>query len=87
MFFWNRREVLTTLSMDEQTDVCRILREAGIKYIVKVVGQDTANWLGPNRRGRFGSLGMNQQTIRQYSIYVHKKDEEEAIARVSKRIK
>ena len=83
MFFWNRREVLTTLSMDEQTDVCRILREAGIKYIVK----DTANWLGPNRRGRFGSLGMNQQTIRQYSIYVHKKDEEEAIARVSKRIK
>ena len=81
---WNRREVLSTVSMEEQTRVVRLLHDAGIAYGVRVVNTEASNLFGANRRGRLGSFGMDPSAVRQYSIYVHKKDAEEAAARIQR---
>ena len=34
---WNRRELVTVLTMQEQSDILSALRDAGLDYAVKVI--------------------------------------------------
>ena len=74
---FNRRELVTTMSMDRQAQVRNILASNGIDYTVKTVNLQSASALG-SRRGVMGSFGVNQDYSYEYKIYVHKNDFEKA---------
>ena len=71
---FNRRELLTTCSMEEQTRVRDILSQNGIDYRIKTVNSTARSTFGASGRSRTGSLGVNMDCAYQYYIYVHKKD-------------
>ena len=76
---FNRRELLTTFSMDEQNRVRDILAQNGIDYRVKTVCPTArATAFGGSDRARTGSFGVDSQSAWQYYIYVHKKDYDRA---------
>ncbi len=68
---FNRKELLITMDMEVQAEVRATLAQNGIEYMVK-----TKNMEGS--RGRTGSFGINQAYVREYKIYVHKKDYDKA---------
>ena len=70
---FNRKEVFTTMDMNQQVDIRNILVANGIKYIVKVSN------LQRGSRARTGSFGIKQNYAYIYKIYVHKKDHERAL--------
>ena len=70
----NRRELLTTCSMEEQARVRDILAQNHIDYRIKTVNPSARSTVGVSGRGRTGSFGVNMDHAYQYSIYVHKKD-------------
>ena len=72
---FNRKELLTTFSMDEQARVRDLLGQNGIDYRVKTVcptARSTAFSAGS--RSRVGSLGVDSASAYQYYIYVRKQD-------------
>ena len=71
---FNRRELITTFSMDAQTRVRDILSQNGIDYRVKTNSHPS----GMYTRGRTGSYGQNPEFACQYTIYVHRNDYEKA---------
>ena len=72
---FNRRELLTTCSMEEQTRVRDILAQNGIDYRIKTVNPSARSpFVGSSGRSRTGSLGVNMDCAYQHYIYVHKKD-------------
>lgn len=71
---FNRRELLTTFSMEEQNRVRDILARNHIDYRIKTVNPGARATFGASGRARTGSFGMNMDCAYQYSIYVHKKD-------------
>ncbi len=68
---WNRREVYLGNSLREFSDIRQALASGGIKYALRVVD----NY---RDRGRTGSLGLNQELMVTYYLYVHKQDYERA---------
>ena len=68
---WNRREVYMGNSLKEFSNIRQALASAGIKYQHRVVD----NY---RDRGRTGSLGLNQELMVTYYLYVHKQDYERA---------
>ena len=58
MFFWNRKELLTTFNSAQSGAVCEALKDAGIAYDV------TASANG----------NYSENTHYQYRIFVHRKD-------------
>ena len=75
---FNRKELLITLDMKRQADVCDMLSANGIDYTVKVTNRQNQAVLGSSR-ARVGSFGMNQDIAYEYKIYVHKKDYDHAL--------
>jgi len=71
---FNRRELLTTCSMEEQNRVRDILAQNGIDYRVKTVNPTARSTFGASGRSRTGSFGVNMDCAYQYYIYVHKDD-------------
>ena len=71
---FNRRELLTTCSMEEQSRVRDILAQNGIDYRIKTVNPTARAAFGASGRSRTGSFGVNLDCAYQYYIYVHKKD-------------
>jgi hypothetical protein len=72
---FNRKELLTTFSMDEQNRVRDVLAQNGIDYRVKSVCPTArATAFGDSGRARTGSFGIDSQSAYQYYIYVHKHD-------------
>ena len=71
---FNRRELLTTFSMEEQNRVRDILAKNHIDYRVKTENPSARSTFGSSGRGRTGSFGIDMNCAYQYSIYVHKKD-------------
>ena len=41
---WNRRELVTVLTMQEQSDILSALRDAGLDYAVKVIDRSSVPW-------------------------------------------
>ena len=74
----NRKELLTTWSMEEQTRVRNVLAQNNIDYRVKVVNPAARSTAFGNSRSRTGSFGVNTDCAYQYYIYVHKHDYDRA---------
>ena len=47
---WNRRELVTVLTMQEQSDILSALRDAGLDYAVKVIDRSSPSVLNVNKR-------------------------------------
>jgi len=77
---FNRRELITTFSMDAQAKVRDILSQNGIHYRIKTGSHSS----GTYARGRTGSYGQNPAYACQYTIYVHKSDYEKALHLIDK---
>lgn len=71
---FNRRELLTTFSMEEQSRVRDILSQNHIEYRIKTVNPSARAAFGGGDRVRTGSFGVNADCAYQYSIYVHRND-------------
>ena len=71
---FNRRELLTTFSMEEQSRVRTVLAQHHIDYQIKTVNPSARATIGSSGRSRTGSFGVNMDCAYQYNIYVHKKD-------------
>lgn len=71
---FNRRELLTTFSMEEQNRVRDILAQNHIEYRIKTINPSARATLGSSGRARTGSFGVNMDSAYQYCIYVHAKD-------------
>ena len=71
---FNRRELLTTFSLEEQNRVRDILALNHMDYRVKTVNSSARSTFADSGRARTGSFGINMDCAYQYSIYVHKKD-------------
>ena len=70
---FNRKELLVTLDMKRQADICEILSSKGIDYAVKTTNlQSAAPSVG--QRSRTGNYGIDQKYSYEYKIYVHKED-------------
>jgi len=71
---FNRRELLTTCSMEEQNRVRDILAKNHVEYQVKTINQTARSTFGSSARAHTGSFGINMDCAYRYYIYVHKKD-------------
>lgn len=71
---FNRRELLTTFSMEEQNRVRDILSRNRIDYRIKTVNPSARATFGSSGRSRTGSFGIDMNCAYQYYIYVHAKD-------------
>ena len=71
---WNRRELVTVLTMQEQSDILSALRDAGLDYAVKVIDRSSPSVLNPGTRADFGTMGMSPGAQYEYIIYVNKRD-------------
>ena len=74
-----RKEIITTLDHSQFTKVLAILQKNEIPYDTKTVNLSGGNAF-ESQRGRSGSFGINTNCIRQYYIYVKKKEFERAKA-------
>lgn len=74
---FNRKELLITMDTGRRSAVCDVLSANGINYTIKVINLQGAS-VFENKRGRYGSFGINQNYSYEYKIYVHKKDYERA---------
>lgn len=77
---FNRRELITTFSMDVQARVRDILSQNGIDYRIKTSSHSSVT----AARGRTGTYGQNPGLACQYTIYVHRNDYEQAQYLISK---
>ena len=71
---WNRRELVTVLTMQEQSDILSALRDAGLDYAVKVIDRSSPSALNPGTRADFGTMGMSPGAQYEYIIEVNKRD-------------
>ena len=72
IFFWRRREVLVTYSLEERIRVCSALAAHKIECEVDVKDL-TAPTFG-SQRGRTGTFGINMNAAIEYKISVDKDD-------------
>lgn len=75
---FNRKELLTTCSMEEQARVRDTLAKHNIDYRVKAVNPSARATFADSGRGRMGSFGVKADCAYQYYIYVHKHDYDRA---------
>ena len=75
---FNRRELLTTFSLEEQDRVRDILAQNGNDYRIKTVNPAARSTVGASGRSRTGSFGVNPDCAYQYYIYVRACDLERA---------
>ena len=75
---FNRKELLTTFSMEEQNRVRDILAQHRIDYRIRTVNPSARATFGDVGRSRTGSFGVDTDCAYQYYIYVHRKDYDRA---------
>lgn len=73
IYLFNRRELLTTTSVERQANVCNILADNKIPYRVRVRSNT-----GGVSRSRMVMPGTKMEYMYQYYIYVKKTDYEKA---------
>ena len=71
---WNRRELVSVLTMQEESDILSALRDAGLDYTVKAIDRSSPSALNPGTRADFGTMGMSSGAQYEYIIYVNKRD-------------
>lgn len=65
---FNRRELVTTYSMEKQANIREILKAKKIDYRLKTIAQYS------KMRGNVAIIGQNMNQAYEYIFYVHKKD-------------
>lgn len=70
---FNRRELIVTMDMKRQSDIRNILSDNHIDYVVKTTNIQRASGVGGGR-SHIGSIGINQDYLCEYKIFVHKND-------------
>lgn len=78
---FNRKELLTTMSMDEQEKVRNVLAANHIDYSIRTKNLQASPWYS-NSRSRTGTFGIRSDYSYEYKIYVRKDDYDLAIARL-----
>lgn len=68
---FNRKEVCTTYSMQEQSEIRSLLAQQGIKYSIKTINRKSPSPMT-------GSFGEDLSKMYEYIFYVHKDDIEKA---------
>ncbi len=81
---FNRKELLITHDMNEQSRVQSALSNAGIEYHVKVSNREGSS-LAENTRGRLGSAGLNSGMCYEYKIYVKRDSYDAAIQAIRRK--
>ncbi len=76
---FNRKEILLTYDMKEQSEVRTILRNHKIKYNVTVKNLLSPSPFSASGRTRIGSHGIDLTKSYEYKIYVKKADYERAL--------
>lgn len=82
---WNiltQKELLLTLDLNRQAEVRKLLSLHGIEYRIHTKNLQGSGSFGDRAR-RTGSLGVKQDYIYEYKIYVQKKEYEQAKRLVS----
>ena len=59
---FNRKELLVTMDMNQQANVRNILSANGVDYTTKVTNLQSPS-VFENKRGRYGSFGINQNIL------------------------
>ena len=75
---FNRKELIVTFDMKEQSRIRTLLVEGGIDYSVKTVNRLSASPFSAGSRARTGTYGHNTEAMIEYVIYVKKADYERA---------
>ena len=75
---YNRKELLITMDMKRQSEVREILTAHGIEYKVQTTNRESPTAF-ERQRVHSGSLGIDQNQVYEYKIYVNKKDYDAAI--------
>lgn len=75
---FNRAEVCTTYSMQEQSEIRNLLTQQGIDYSLKTIDRKSPSPMGSGSRARTGSFGEDPSKTCEYIFYVHKDDIEKA---------
>ncbi|MGI5893305.1 MAG: hypothetical protein ACOX6P_01785 [Candidatus Merdivicinus sp.] len=78
MNIFNRKELIATFSMAEQTKIRETLSKNNIEYTLKTVNRKSPSPLAVSSRTSTGTLGENLQTELEYIFYVSKKQYEQA---------
>ena len=76
---FNRKELITTMDMQRQSNIRSILSANGIAYTVRTEKLQGSSALGGRSRGSNGSFGIDPNYSYEYHIYVHKNDYENAL--------
>ena len=76
---FNRKELITTMDMQRQSNIRSVLSANGIAYTVRTENLQGSSALGGRSRGSSGSFGIVQNYSYEYHIYVHKNDYENAL--------
>ena len=74
---FNRRELLTTFSLDKQAAICGLLADNNIDYYIKTINRNSASFMN-DTRAVVGSFGQNLELSYEYIIYVRRADYERA---------
>ena len=79
-----KQDVYIGYSMADLAKVRQALANEGIKYSYRVF-DSSGQWTGRGtRRGNFGSIGLNMNYTKQYTVSVRRKDFEKASYLVNK---
>jgi len=74
---FNRKELIMTFSMKQQSEIRKTLQKNGIKYKCKVINRNSPSPCSSSR-SRTGSLGQNLDRAYEYLFFVHKQDYKKA---------
>lgn len=77
--FFTRREVFTTVEAQKFYKVRELLEQNQIPYTVKTTNRLAPNALAPSDRARTGSLGLKNEYLLQYQIFVHRNSHDMAL--------
>lgn len=72
---FNRKELLTTFSMQKQAEIRQILNDHNIDYKLKTINRNSPSAFN-DTRARTGTLGQNLNIAYEYIFYVYKRDYE-----------
>lgn len=70
---FNRKELIITMDMKQQSEIRNILSANGIDYKIKTTNLETPTAFD-RHRARLGSAGIDLNHVYEYKIYVNKKD-------------
>jgi hypothetical protein len=82
---FNRKELLTTQSIQRQAEVRQILSQHDMEYLIKTINRRSPSPFWSGTRAYTGSFGENPLLEYEYIIYVKKEEFDQAGYLINKR--